>query len=936
MKSPLLLCALPALLATHLTPSQAAPPKSTLKTTSTPAARSSKPRPAAKPAIFNGIQEIKLPNGLTVLTKEVHTAPVVYFSIWFKVGSVNEQLGQSGMSHLLEHMLFKGTKTRKPGEISATLQRNGADFNATTSFDRTNYFETLAADRLELAMQLEADRMQNSLFDPAQHQKEMTVVRSEYEGGENNPGSALTKAVRLAAYQVHPYRWTTIGFRADIENISRDEMFAYYKRHYVPNNATIVMVGDFNTAAALALVRKYFGSMSPKPLPKRFITPEPEQQGERRVVVRRAGSTRLVQIAYHIPEFGHRDRYALDVLEGVLSGGRTSRFFERLIQTGLASSADAYDYGLRDPDLAILNATVQPGHSSEEVEKALLAEVEKLQAEPITAAELARVIRQSEAQYIYGQDSVQSQGRQLGENAMKGDWRYGERYLENIRRVTPEDVQRVARKYLVERNRTVGHFEPTAPAPSAPASAATSAKPQVYSNAQANPALKSKPAAPRASAATKSVAKLGSKSVARPTRVVLENGVTLIVQENRANPTVSVSGALLSAGGIFDPAGKPGLAAFTASQLSRGTRTRSLLDIARTLEDIGASAAVGGGTEYASLGGRSLSRDFGTVLDVLSDQLRNPIFPQDELEKARRQSLAGIEQARQDTRTLAGIAFRNALYPAGHPYHEPTLDERATALRAFSREDLAAFHAAHYGPEKLVLTVVGDVSVARATEMVRKYFGDWARQGSLPAISIPDTTIATKALAKQVVAVPDKAQADVILGYAGRLRRSDPDFYRVTILNTILGGGLGSRLSDSVRDRLGLVYGIGAGHSATLGPGPFSVQFGANPQNVDRALEEAQRQIKDARDRGFTRDEVQAAIDYITGTYAVTLSTNAAVAGQLLVGEMYGLGLDYIQKRNGYYKAVTPAQVNQAARKYLRPGQGTIVVAGSYASKAGS
>lgn len=931
---------LPALLATQTLSAQAQTPK----------------KPAAPTALrpittLNGIREYKLPNGLTVLLKEVHTAPVVYFSIWFKVGSVNEQLGQSGMSHLLEHMMFKGTKTRKPGDISTTLQQNGAEFNATTSFDRTNYFETLASDRLELAMQLEADRMQNSLFDPAQHQKEMTVVRSEYEGGENNPDSALTKAVRLAAYQVHPYRWTTIGFRSDIENISRDEMFDYYKRHYVPNNATIVLTGDFSTPNALSLIRKYFGPIPARPLPNRFITPEPEQQGERRVTVRRAGSTRLVQIAYHIPEFGHPDRYAMDVLESVLSGGRTSRFFERLIQTGLASSAEAYDYGLRDPDLAILDATAQPGKTNEEVEKALLAEVEMLQNTPISSEELARVIRQAEAQYIYGQDGVQSLGRQIGENAMKGDWRYGENYLANIKRVTPADVQRVARKYLVERNRTVGYFEPIAPAAGAPGAApvAISAKPEVRSNAQESPALSKIKPIPRpgveqsrpeasglaqtrlaqTSAASSSTSRAAT-SAPKPTRVVLENGVTLIVQENHATPSVSVAGALLSAGGIFDPADKPGLAGFTASQLSRGTKTRSLLDIARTLEDVGASASVSGGTEYASLGGRSLTRDFGTVLDVLSDQLRNPAFPAEELEKARRQALAGIEQSRDDTGTLARIAFRNALYPVGHPYHEPTLDERAASLKSLTREDLAAFHASHYGPEKLVLTVVGDVTPAQATEMVRKYFGDWARQGKLPEISIPDTSIATGAAATQVVSVPDKAQADVIYGYAGRLKRTDPDFYRVTVLNTILGGGLGSRLGVSVRDRLGLVYGIGANNSATLGAGPFAVQFGSNPQNVDKALAEAQRQLQEAREKGLKPDEVQRAIDYITGTYAVTLSTNAAVAGQLLVGEVYGLGLDYIQKRNGYYKAVTPVQVNEAARKYLQPGRGTIVIAGSY------
>ncbi|HEX8237141.1 MAG TPA: pitrilysin family protein [Abditibacteriaceae bacterium] len=904
----------------------------------------------ALPSVLNGIRETRLPNGLTVLTKEVHTAPVVYFSVWFKVGSANEQLGQTGMSHLLEHMLFKGTTTRKPGEISATLQQNGAEFNATTSFDRTNYFATLASDRLELAMQIESDRMVNSLFDPAEHQKEMTVVRSEYEGGENNPGSALTKAVRLTAHQVHPYRWTTIGFRSDIENISRDEMYAYYKKYYVPNNATIVMVGDFDTASALRMVQKYFGRMPRRPIAQRFITPEPEQQGERRVTVRRAGTVRMVQIAHHIPAANHPDRYALDVLESVLSGGRTARFFPALVQSGLASSADAYDYGLRDADLVFLDATAQPGKSNAELEKALLAEVEKLKTTPISDEELKRVLNQAEAQYIYGKDSVQSQGRQLGENAMRGDWRYGETYLQNLRRVTAADVQRVAQKYFVERNRTVGYFEPIAGGTAAPASVVASA-PAAPSTAAFAAAAPSSASATNASSTRQttsarvavqqnSVAATGSvqRLAVKPTRVVLDNGLTVIIQENHANPTVAVSGALLSAGGVFDPANKPGLANYTASQLSRGTRTRSLLDIARTLENVGASAGVGGGREYVSLNGRSLTRDFDTVLDVLADQLRNPVFPAEELEKARRQALAGIEQARQSTGTLARIAFMNALYPEGHPYHMPTLDEQETVLKSLTREDLVAFHAAHYAPDRLVLTVVGDVNAPQAIAAAKKYFGDWQKKGNLPPVSIPDTNVSTTALAQTIINVPDKAQADVLYGYAGNLKRSDPDFYRVVVMNTILGGGTGlaSRLATNVRDRLGLVYGIYASTDATLGAGPFSVQFGANPQNVDKAVAEMQRLISVARGQGFTRAEVQNAIAYITGSYAVTLATNSAVAGQLLVGEVYGLGLDYIQKRNRLYQAVTVEQVNEAAKKYLRPGQGTLVVAGTYKGSAGS
>jgi zinc protease len=930
---------------------------------------------------LNGVQEFHLANGLTVLTKEVHSAPVVYFSVWYKAGSANEQVGQSGMSHLLEHMMFKGTQTRKPGEISAMLQQNGAQFNASTFFDRTNYFETLASDRLELAMQLESDRMTNSLFDESEHQKEMTVVRSEYEGGENNPSAALTKAVRLAAYQVHPYRWETIGFRSDIENISRNEMYAYYKKYYVPNNATVVMVGDFDTKTALAQVQKYFGGIPRSPIQQSFITPEPEQQGERRVTINRAGTVRETQIVYHIPAFGNPDRYAFDVLEGALSGGRTARFFGDIVQSGLASSADAYDYGLRDADLFTLSATAQPGKTNAELERALLAEVERVQTAPISADELKRVVNQAEASYIYGRDSVQSQGGQLGENAMKGDWRYGETYLENLRRVTPADVQRVAQKYLVERNRTVGYFEPILPAAKAPKAGAltTAALPALNRYAATAPSPLSReaatiitrlnarqnpptvPSSPLLSRETATAiitranaqrnpmmappARLAPAPVpARPapvktTRVVLDNGLTVVVQENHANPTVAVSGAMLSAGGVFDPADKPGLAAFTASQLSRGTRTRSLLDIARALENVGASASIGGGQEYASIGGRSLTRDFPVMLDVLADEMRNPSFPADELEKSRRQALAGLEEARQDTGTLANIAFRNAMYPVGHPYHLPTLDEQTTLVKNLKREDLVAFHAGHYAPERLVLTVVGDVDTPKAIAAIQQAFGSWPKKGGLPDISIADVDAmagraASADVAKPVIiTVADKAQADVIYGYPAHLKRTDPDFYRVSILNTIMGSGLASRLGVSVRDKLGLVYGISSNTEATLGAGPYAVRFGSNPANVDKAVTETRRQLTLAHDQGFTKAEVDKAISYITGTYAVTLSTNSAVAGQLLVGEVYGLGPDYIQKRNSYYQAVTVDQVNAAAAKYLDPSLGTLVISGTYASK---
>ena len=888
---------------------------------------------------INGIRETRLPNGLTVITKEVHAAPVVFFSVYYRVGSEDEEVGQTGMSHLMEHMMFKGTHKRGPGVISAALQKNGANFNASTWFDRTEYHETLASDRLELAMQIESDRMVNSVFDEVQHQKEMRVVRSEYEAGENDPGQALSKAVRLAAYQVHPYRWETIGFRSDIENFYRDEMYAYYKNFYEPNNAAVVIVGDFSTDKALAMVRNYFGGLPAKPIVTHFITPEPAQEGERRVVIQRAGTSPEVQIAYHIPAFGDPDRYALDVLETVLSAGRTGRFFTALVQTGLVSSAYAYDYGLRDPDLLMVVGDPQPGHTNPEVEQALDAQVETLKTTPISAEELTRVLSESEADYIFSKDSVEAQGRELGEDAMRGDWTHGETYLQHLRLVTPADVQRVAQKYLVERNRTVGYFQPTGEpgghalhSSSGPAAASPTVAMPHYRAVGYAPD-DSGPADERAEESVRAAA--SSSSLTRPTRVVLDNGLVLVVQENHANPTVSVSGAVMSAGGFFDPPGKRGLAEFAASQLSRGTESRSLMDIARALEGVGASVNVSAGEEYASLRGRALSRDFNLLLDVLSDELQHPSFPQSEIDRARAQELAGIEQERQQTNVLADIAFHNVLFPPGHPYSTPTLDEQAANLKSLTRDDLAAFHDSHYGPDRVILTVVGDVNTDQVIAAVKKSFGGWARNAQLLSPSIPDTPLPAPPAKTTVIFVPDKAQVDVRYGYPGQVKRTDPDFYPVVVLDTILGGGggLSSRLAVDVRDKLGLVYGIYASDAAEIGAGPFEVEFGSNPANVDKAIDAALQQIALARDKGVTRQEVQDAVSFLTGSYPVALQTNGAVAGQLLIAQVYGLGLDYIQKRNSFYQALTVDQVNAAAKKYLFADRGALIIVGTYTGK---
>ena len=397
------------------------------------------------------VTETHLANGLTILTKEAHAAPVVYNSVWYKVGSRNEVAGQTGLSHILEHMMFKGTHDLPPGAIDHLFQSNGGEINASTAEDRTEYHELVAADRLELAIRVEADRMENSLFDPTELKHEMTVVRSELEGDSNDPGFQLYSFAFLpTAFTAHPYHWPTIGWTSDVEAVAdnRGVIYQYYKDHYMPNNAVVVMVGDFDTKKAVALCQKYFGVYPARPLLERHITPEPPQRGERRVVLRRPGTIGQVLIGFHEPGTGTEPHYVMDVISQILSGGRSARLYQSLVETGIAESASAGDSDHKDPYLFVMDASVRAGVTNEAAEKALDGELAKLQEAPVTPDELARAVRQIEAAFVFQNDSVSEQAGQLGDYAVINSYKYLDTYLAQIHQVTPADIQRVAKQYF--------------------------------------------------------------------------------------------------------------------------------------------------------------------------------------------------------------------------------------------------------------------------------------------------------------------------------------------------------------------------------------------------------------------------------------------------------------------------------------------------------
>ena len=424
----------------------------------------------------DGVIKTRLSNGLTALVKEVHTAPVTSFWVWYRVGSRNEHIGLTGASHWIEHILFKGTPTFPKGTADKAIAREGGVFNGMTWYDFTTYFATLPADRIELALRIEADRMVNALFDPPEVAAERTVVISERQGAENSPKFLLNEEVMGSAFRVHPYGVPTIGHMCDLETMTREHLHAYYRTHYTPQNALAVAAGDFEAKEMLQLIERHFGSISGQRTKATNIPPvkviEPPQYGERRVVVEREGRIAYLQMVFHAPSIHDADFFAMTVLNAILTGAsamtfmgsgltnKSCRLYKALVSTELAASISGSLPPTIDPFVYTLSAVVRPGHMPAEVEAVLEEELTRMVAEPITVKELNKAIKQAQAQFVYSSESVTGQALWVGFSEIFADYAWFENFLANLSAVTVEDVQRVAQQYLKHSNRTVGWYVP--------------------------------------------------------------------------------------------------------------------------------------------------------------------------------------------------------------------------------------------------------------------------------------------------------------------------------------------------------------------------------------------------------------------------------------------------------------------------------------------
>jgi zinc protease len=888
-----------------------------------------------------GVQETVLKNGMKVLLVEDHAAPVATFSVFYRVGSRQEGLGNTGSAHLLEHMMFKGTESRPKGAIMALLDRIGAQWNATTYYDYTNYYETVPVEKLETVISLEADRMVRSLILDEERDLERIVVRNELERGENSPTRALINDLWAEAYKAHPYHHPVIGWRSDVEGVPTEKLRDFYRLYYQPDNAIAVAIGDFKADDALAMIEKHFGGLTgSRPLPVLY-TAEPPQRGERRFVLNQAGDLKVVGMAWKAPAASDPDMVPLKLIQLILSGeldlgpfgdsldpGISNRLYQGLVEKELVTYAGIYYAPLKDPGIFSILALPRPEMGHDKVEKAIRVQIERLKTEKVSTEELERAKARAAAAYGMMQDGTSGRAMLLGYFAVVADWRLAQEFSAKVQAVTADDLLRAAKKYFVEDQLTTGWFVPL----SAPKRAAVESGEIARSGVESIHGFDGQSPhgadgqSPGVSTPGASEPLAPATAAAAVQRTVLANGLTVLIRENHSSPTFSIAGSV-KAGGAFDPLGKPNTALLTAECLTRGTIKSNKLQIAKRLEEVGASLNYFPGSEEVSLQARGLSRDFDRVLELLAETLSEPSFPSAEVQKLKRETIAQLQQREDSPATRARRAFQEGLYPKGHPYYVYPLEETIESIRSLSPGALQAFHKAHYGGNTTVIAVVGDVDGKAVLEAIEK------RLGKLPKVqaklSIPKVPVRTQP-GRETVYVPDKPNVEVLFGQQGEITRADPDYYPAMLGNFIFGGAASSRLFQHVRDRLGLTYGIYSSLSASHGAGPWSVSLTLNPENVDKALPIVANMSEELVRDGVTDQELASAKETLVGKYKVGLATNSGMAGVLAIFESYGFPPDFVEQHPRKIEAVTREQVGEVLKRTLRPKDALVVIAGSY------
>jgi zinc protease len=873
-----------------------------------------------------GITEYKLDNGLRVLLFPDQSKPTVTVNITYLVGSAQEGYGETGMAHLLEHLQFKGTP--KHTNIPQELTEHGARTNATTWVDRTNYFETFTAtdSNLQWALGLEADRMTNSFIAKKDLDSEMTVVRNEFERGENDPSSILEERVLSTAFLWHNYGHSTIGARSDIENVPIDRLQAFYHRHYQPDNAVLLVAGKFDEPKTLSTVQSLFGGIA-KPdrqLP-RIYTQEPVQDGERSVTLRRVGDIAEVLAGYHVPAGAHPDIAPMDVLLQVLADSPSGRLYAALIETKKAARIGGSSYRLRDPGYWLVGVDTRKEQSLDEAQRIMLETLDGIAARPVTTAEVDRAKAAILKNIELGLNDATRVGLQMSEWIAQGDWRLFFIYRDRIRTVTPADVNRVAQSYLKPSNRTVGVFIPT----EKPERSEIPAAPPIDS-------LVKDYKGDAVIAAGEAFDPTPENIESRAKRIALANGFQVALLPKKTRGGSVVVSATFRFGDEKSLFGRAMDASMAGAMLMRGSTAHTRQQIREELDRLKARAGVGGGATQATLQIETVRDNLPATLALMAEILRQPAFPAAEFDALKQARLASVEESRAEPEAIAGTEFARHLnpYPKGDVRYRETIAEEIAELQAATVDKARQFYQDFYGASNAQLAVVGDFDEAAVMNVVRDRFASW--KSPKPYARVPNVYTAAPAVAR-TFQTPDKTNAVFMAGVNLPVRDDDADYPALVMANFMFGGGfLNSRLATRLRQKEGLSYGV----SSQLQVSSLDKQgmFGARaiyaPQNAAKLeaafKEELERVLRD----GFTQEELDAARTGWLQGRTVTRSQDGPLASRLAT-DLY---LERTFKRDtdleNKVQALTAAQVNAALRKYVSVDKMSIFKAGDFARSA--
>ncbi|WP_341527355.1 pitrilysin family protein [Nostoc sp. UHCC 0302] len=877
--------------------------------------------------VTENVRKIVLENGLTVVTKEVHTAPVVTVQVWYKIGSRNEESGVNGIAHQLEHMLFKGTKNR-PIQFGRLFSALGSDSNAFTSYDQTAYYGTVERNKLKALLVLEADRMQNSLIEPEQLASEKRVVISELQGYENSPEYRLNRAVMQAVFPNNAYGLPVGGTKADVEKLDVEQVQKYYRNFYRPDNAVLVIVGDFKTGKTLEMVKEVFGQLPRREwgsggvgewgsggVGEEITSSSPSSP----IVLREPGAGHLLQVVYPLPDVNQPDVPALDVMDYILTEGRNSRLYQALVETGLASDVTASVTSLRESGWYELLVVAALNQKLKKIDSVVSSAIANITEKGVTLEEVERAKTQLVADVILSNRDITSQAMQLGnDETTAGDYQYTDRYLAAVRQVKQADVVAVVKKYLRTEARTVGYFEPTQKQ-----SQVMTEKPHTSQTTE-----NFSPGAPvNPSEVAKYLPPVDStkEAIARllPEQFTFTNGLRVLLLPDKSTPTVTLSG-YIKAGMEFDPEDKAGLASLVAENLMNGTKTKDNLSIAKALEERGVSLDFEAYREGVRMEGDSLARDLPVLIRTLADVIQNSTFPTKELELNRQQALTSLEVELDDPTEVARRTFLQSVYPKKHPLHTFATEK---SLEQISRKDVIKFKEKHYRPDTIVLALVGDFDPESVRSLIKTEFGNWQVIGQPPALKYPTVSLPENIVRVNPV-LPSKAQAVTYMGYAG-IKRQDPRFYTASVLNQILGGDtLSSRLGVEIRDRQGLSYGIYSYFQAGKNIGTFLIEMQTSPEDTNKAIASTQKLIQQIHQQGVTATEVETAKHTLISNYNVSLADPEDLTDRILMNEVYGLDAIELRSFPQKIQEVTLEEVNQAARELLHPDKIVVVTAG--------